>query len=87
MTGKKIEIPNELVEKTVMEFLNGKLGLFSRRGSRLVYMAATMQGNYSNFVGAEEGKATKINIAALIGRKVARRMGINPKNKNTSQLN
>jgi hypothetical protein len=86
-TQKKTEISEELVAETVNKFLNGKLGFFSRKGSRLIYMAATMQGRYESFVSLPKGGPTKVNIIALIGREIARKIGVEPrKDKETYNI-
>ncbi|MBU2099697.1 hypothetical protein KKG83_06380 [Candidatus Micrarchaeota archaeon] len=77
---QETRISHTLVATTTNQFLNGKLGLFSRRGSRIVYMAATMQGEYETYVGLPKGGPTKYNIIALIGREIARKINIDPKN-------
>lgn len=78
MSGKKkeIRISYRVVAETTNQFLDGKLGFFSRRGSRLIYMAVTMQGEYEAYVGLPKGGPTKMNIIALIGREIARKKRI-----------
>ncbi len=71
------EIPEKLVEETTRKYFND-FRLFGKKGATLALINA---GIWENPKGLKKGDLTKLNIVNLISFEIAKKIGVDPKNK------